>query len=520
MSSLPDGEGAPGWMRPLQAASAADPFDWDTASDEAFWHGLENRRYRAGDRYVTGKLLQRGDPEVGRRMYPNAREHPREYWEQHFREAKELAAKVRTQSLPIEPMVPTLDLASLAGQRAEAKRFVIERIAPEGEVTLFTGPGSGGKSLLGQQLATASAAGVPCLGLSVHPGPAIYLTCEDDAKQLHWRQEHLCAALGVDMASLAGKLHLASLRGALDNELGTFTAEGTIERTAAYQRLAATIRETGSRLVFLDNVAHLFTGNENDRGQVTRFVNLLNRLAGETGAAIVLLGHPNKSGDSYSGSTAWLNAVRSQVTIDHERDGEGNILDPDARVLSVGKANYARKGEAVRFRWHEWAYVLEDDLPSDTRKELAEAIKANSENAAFLACLRERAAQGEGRAVGPSPGPNYAPAQFEGMAQAKGYRKPALKRAMDRLFTIGRIESHTYRNTAKGRDVTIIREVPEGTPNASPNASRTPFPNTPEQSARTAPHTHCISKDITGAAHWPAAPEDDDLDWGETEAAE
>ncbi len=416
--------------------------------------------------------------------------------------------------------LPTLDLADLAGQRAEAKRFAIAQVAPKGEVTLFTGPGSGGKSLLGQQLATASAAAIGhCLGLGVQPGPAIYLTCEDDAKQLHWRQEHLCASLGVDMVSLAGKLHLVSLRGALDNELGTFTPEGALKLAPAYHRLVAMIQATGARLVFLDNVAHLFTGNENDRGQVTRFVNLLNRLAGETGAAIVLLGHPNKSGDSYSGSTAWLNAVRSQVTIDHERESDGAILDPDARVLSIGKANYARKGEAVRFRWHEWAYILEDDLPKDTRAELAEAIKANGENAAFLACLRERAAQGEGRAVGPSPGPNYAPAQFECTAHAKGYKKAALKRAMDRLFTIGKIESVPVENKKSGRTGYVIREVPEGAHNAPHNPRPTPLHNAHNYGAQPGT-THTIDTTYQpGAANWPAAPDDDDLDWGE-EAAE
>jgi RecA-family ATPase len=63
--------------------------------------------------------------------------------------------------------------------------------------------------------------------------------------------------------------------------------------------------------VFLDNLSHLFTGNENDRGDVTRFLNLLNRLAGETGVAIVLLGHTPKAfnqgntrGNGHSGSTA------------------------------------------------------------------------------------------------------------------------------------------------------------------------------------------------------------------------
>jgi RecA-family ATPase len=107
---------------------------------------------------------------------------------------------------------------------------------------------------------------------------------------------------------------------------------------------------------------------------VTRFCNLLNRLADETGAAIVLIGHPNKSGDNYSGSTAWLNAVRSQITIDSERNAEGTVLDPGARVLRV-RTNYARNGEALRFRWHRWAYVLENALPADTRAKLAETSR-------------------------------------------------------------------------------------------------------------------------------------------------
>ena len=408
-------------------------------------------------------------------------------------------------------LLPTLDLAALAKTQARAVEFAIERIAPMGEVTLFTGPGSSGKSLLAQQLCTASAAAIgTCMGLAVVSGTAIYVTCEDSAEHLHYRQERLCEALNVDMAGLAGKLHVVSLRGELDNELEGKDDKGNYCPTATYNRLAATIKATAAKIVALDNVAHLFAGNENDRHDVTRFVNLLNRLARDTGAAILLVGHPNKSGDTYSGSTAWLNAVRSQVWIDRERDADGSVLDPDARVLSVGKANYTRDGEAVRFRWHHWAFVLEDDLPADTRAEIAEIVKANGENEAFLKCLRARTEQGDGREVGPSPGPNYAPSQFEGMAEARGYKKAVLKRAMDRLFTIGKIESMTVDRPGKSGQKTIIIEVPE----RSPNASRTPFPNDPEpRPERPRTHTH-ISKDISGAGpDGPQPLDDDDLDW-------
>ncbi len=397
-----------------------------------------------------------------------------------------------------QDVLPSLDLAALSMVEPIPKAFAIERLAPLAEVTLFTGPGSAGKSLLGQQLATAAAAGLPCLGLNVMPGPAIYFTCEDDAEQLHWRQVHLCGALRVPMASLAGKLHLVSLRGALDNELGTFGPDGTLALAPAYERLVRKIKATGAKLVILDNVAHLFAGNENDRGQVTRFVNLLNRLASETGAAILLLGHPNKSGDSYSGSTAWLNAVRSQITIDHERDGDGNVLDPDLRVLTVGKANYARKGEAVKFRWHNWAFVRDDDLPTDTRAELAEVVKANGENAAFLRCLAQRTL--ERRHVSEKVGANYAPKVFATMAEAKGIKKDRLVAAMDRLFRIGKIERAELWKGEDRKAVFGLRDTTESCGQHTVRETRETVAEMAENRAVNAGTTHTYTTYTSGAA--------------------
>ncbi len=326
---------------------------------------------------------------------------------------------------------PTLDLVALSKHSARPKRFIIERLAPEGEVTLFTGPGSSGKSLLSQQLATAAALGKSTLGFEIEATPSIYITCEDDADQLHWRQQHLCAALGTDMATLAGRLYLASARGELGSELATFAPDGTMKPSKAYERLVATLSATGARLAFLDNVAHLFAGNENDRGEVTRFVGLLNRLAGETGAAIILLGHPNKSGDSYSGSTAWLNAVRSQFTVSHDEE-------TDARTLTIGKANYARKGDQVRFFWQDWAFIGEDELPPDRAREFMESQRAAADNELFRECLRERTRQK--RAVSEKPSSTYAPKVFAKMPDSKGIGQPRLEKAMERLFRIGEIE--------------------------------------------------------------------------------
>jgi hypothetical protein len=359
---------------------------------------------------------------------------------------------------PAEPEPhASLNLAELAKCQPQPKQFSIARLAPTSEVTLFTGPGSAGKSLLAQQFATAAAAGINCMGFDVQPTASIYLTCEDDVQQLHWRQAHLCRSLDVDMAALAGRLHLISLRGELGNDLCTFGQDGTLRLAAGYQRLVATIKASGAGQVWLDNVAHLFTGNENDRGEVTRFVNLLNRLAGETGAAIVLLGHPNKIGDSYSGSTAWLNAVRSQFFIEHD-------VETDLRTLTVGKANYAQKGEGCRFLWHDWAFVREDDLPPDTARELTENIKASADNKLFLACLAERNKQR--RQVSERPtAQNYAPKIFESMPESKGLTRKRLELAMDRLFRVGTIErGFLWRDTGEGKNIEGLREVGQPSP--------------------------------------------------------
>lgn len=331
-----------------------------------------------------------------------------------------------------------MDWAALAIVTPTRKAFVIPRLAPAGQLTLFTGPGSAGKSLFMQQVCAAMAAGVPTLGMDMGQGASIYLSCEDDTGELHFRQDAICKTLGVDMASLAGRFIADSLFGRLDNVLGHVSDRGTFVLGDGYHRIAELVKRTGAKLVCLDNVAHLFAGNENDRGEVTQFVSALNRLAGETGAAIVLLAHTNKAfnqgntqGNSYSGSTAWVNAVRSQFVIEHDEQ-------TDLRTVTLSKANYAAKGAALRFAWQDWAFVLESDLSPDAGRELASVIKDNGENAAFLCCLA--ICTGQRRAVSHHTGANYAAKVFAGMTEAKGVKVAGFAAAMERLLHLEQIE--------------------------------------------------------------------------------
>ncbi|AOL94666.1 RecA-family ATPase [Porphyrobacter sp. LM 6] len=356
----------------------------------------------------------------------------------------------------VEPL-RAMDLSLLSGVSPRAVAFVIGGAVPENEVTTLIAPGGGNKTTLALMLVVAMAARLAtCLGLVIEPAPAIYVGLEDSEGRLHWMLHHVCAALGVQIFELVGRLHLVSLRQEIVNGLGHFNGAGEFEPGLLYHQLRSTIAATGARLLVLDNLAHLFLGNENDRGQVTRFFAALNKLASDTECAILLLAHTNKKGEEYSGSTAMQNAVRSSLSIEREEGG-----DPEVRVLKVSKGNYVKPGEVTRFRWHDHYLIRPEDLPADIAATLAATSRATSANAAFLRCLSM--VDGQGRAVSHSRGANYAPRVFAKMPEAKGFDQDDLEAAMERLLHLGVIladqEVGKYANRTARRGLKQVAEL-------------------------------------------------------------
>lgn len=403
------------------------------------------------------------------------------------------------------------DVADWEGLAVPPRRWFVKDWLPIGEAALLTGAGSIGKSLVAQQLAATGSAGRAFLGVDTTPMRTLYITCEDGREEAQRRHKDIATMLRVSITR--GQCLVKSWKGELDLELVTFDAERRLRPTPRFNQLRATVLQLGVRFLVLDNTSHLFGGDENVKREVAAFVNLLNGLAAEMDGVVLLLGHPNKTGlnnpdaggaNQFGGSVAWENQVRSRMFMSGVKD------DADARELTNPKANYSAKGSKITFRWHQGAFVRDDDLPEDVRGEYAAVARANAHNQAFLACLRERAKQGDGRAVGPSVGPNYAPAQFEGNPLAKGMDRKQLKAAMDRLISIKAIETHTYRNNSKGRDVTILREALGG---GSPNPElppRTPpehYPQTTPNLSPELPSPHTTPlKGERGAASGATAP--------------
>ena len=359
------------------------------------------------------------------------------------------------------------DPTNWQGRRPPLRSFIVPGWIVRGSCGLLSGQEGVGKSLLAQQMATCAATGQEFLGLEVERCRSLYVTCEDPVDELWRRQEDINKALGIAMTDLGDEMLLCSLKGELGNELGTFDGQGRLTPSKRYRQIEALTTEFGARLLFLDNAAHFFPGNENARHDVAVFLGLLEKLSETIEGAVVLLAHPNKQhaqgnkqGNEYSGSTGWSAHVRNRVFLDWaEKDHEGNHLGDDGRVLRKSKANYGKKGEEIAFRWHEWAFVRDEDLPEDVTTQLREVGRANFENDCFLACLRQR--NSEERAVSENAASRtFAPKVFETMPEARGCTKEQLTEAMDRLFRIEAIErGFLWVRKGEGKAVHGLREA-------------------------------------------------------------
>lgn len=339
------------------------------------------------------------------------------------------------------PSLDVFDPADWQGTPPPVRQWRWDGFIPIYQATLLTGAGAAGKSLAMQQMSTCVAMGLPFLGVETVQCPSLYITCEDDMEELHRRQEAICNGLGIYLEQTRGRLFLLSLQGAIGNELATFTPDGKMAVAERYNEIEQTCLALGVRHVTIDNTAHTFSGNENDRHQVAAFVNLNNRLAQAIGGSVVMVGHPNKAGDSYSGSTAWENQVRSRLYLEIPKNGdEGVPIDPDMRVLRNEKANYSQRGAEVRFWWIKGAFVTEDQIQRNNDGERPDSSLARYENQLFLDLLA-RLTEQRRHVTHAANLSNYAPKVMAAMPEAHGIQRGAFSRAMERLFAAEEIEA-------------------------------------------------------------------------------
>jgi hypothetical protein len=260
---------------------------------------------------------------------------------------------------PAKPLV-TINPRLTWCEPAPPRSWIVPGWFPRGYVTGFYGDGGIGKTLAAQLLMTCVAIGSPWFGIEVEHGRALGVFCEDDVDELQRRQEAINHSLGITMGDLENSASsLASVR--------TMRWSSSAPRGASLTRfhgdLTATAAGFNTDLLVLDTAADLYPDNENDRSKVRWFLQAgTGSIARDVGCGVSLLAHPSAAGlangSGSGGSTAWNNTVRSRIYL---RRDEGDGADPNTRILSRKKSNYAGLDGELRLVWRDGVLEVADE---------------------------------------------------------------------------------------------------------------------------------------------------------------
>ncbi|MCA0199893.1 MAG: AAA family ATPase [Proteobacteria bacterium] len=247
-----------------------------------------------------------------------------------------------------------------------ARLWIIPGLIPMASVTMLTGNGGEGKSLLAAQLAAAAVTHSTWLGYEVRQVRALMIHAEDDKDEITRRSDGLLKPSGRDMRDLDG-LTMLDRDGDVSSIMYEAMGQDVTGRfTEFYERTWSTVQTLGAQLLILDSLYNFFGGNENIRSQVNEFIGGLKRLAKKLNCAVVLVAHPSRagmtSGAGDAGSTAWHNAVRSRLYLHRKKHPSGDPDEKGPLVLEPMKSNYGALGEAIPIAFEGGRFVLQSDL--------------------------------------------------------------------------------------------------------------------------------------------------------------
>jgi RecA-family ATPase len=340
------------------------------------------------------------------------------------------------------PHLRCIDPRSWQGKPLPERLWIAAQWIPCGVATGLYGPPGYGKTLLLQQLMTASAlAGKAWLGLPTRTVRSIGFFCEDDEDELHRRQAAINQAYECDFGDL-GAMRIISRLG-FENILMTFE-DGVGRPTALYHQIIDEAKAFGAELVLIDTVADTFGGNQNDQSHARQFVQFglagIARVLGP-GASVIASAHPSQtgktSGSGESGSVQWEAAFRSRFYLDTPK---ANGSDPDEgdRILTRKKANYASRNETIDLEWHNGVFA-----PKYKHTGILGSIERGNARQLFLDHLDRMTIEGQPVSSNMKAG-NYAPRIFEQRPGSRGFKKPDFEYAMQTLFAAGEIKNQPY----------------------------------------------------------------------------
>lgn len=298
----------------------------------------------------------------------------------------------------------------------------VDEWLPGNNVSLLTGHGGEGKSLLALQLAHLTRCGMPFFGRSVRAGAAVFYSAEETRDELAYRLQRIFRSMPAPEIMDVLKLVSMADRSAL---LGTPKRHSVeMDPTPMLAALEELVHDIEAVLLVIDASADVYGGNEIDRSQVRSFISLLRGIAIRQQCAVLLLGHPSVRGmadsSGTSGSTAWHNSVRARCVLTTPNENS----DPFLRQLEFKKIQNAPRGGKVLMRFEEgfFQHQVGTTQAGMSTEQQAKALTV------FLELVQK--ANDRGQRLSDKPSVSYAPTMLKQEAEARGITKDQLKWAL------------------------------------------------------------------------------------------
>ncbi|HDQ4464835.1 TPA: AAA family ATPase [Pseudomonas aeruginosa] len=351
----------------------------------------------------------------------------------------------------------------LADAQADTPIEFISDNYPVGEVTLLSGDNGVGKSMYTTQIGIAEASGYSALGHSAGRNPVLFVSAEDFEAQFRWRYQQICIAnhLGFVNDFTKEALDRFAFWEIVGKALWVADQRSQAGKpTRTLVELERVIKESGARLVFIDNATTVYYANHNAPEQVNAFIGYLRNLARRTNCAVVLLAHIpaataiGQSTKDYYGSMAWASATRSRLVMRLVVEADGV---PEHVLVSQVKSSYGKKQGDI------YKLIRSDTngtLSLLTNRQIAESLNENVSNIAEevladMLTMRERDDFVNVASTGSSNFYSCFVSAFpDRYTDRNRKRKDEVRLAIARLAEEGRVIKQS--RTTKSRNVTTV----------------------------------------------------------------
>ena len=343
-----------------------------------------------------------------------------------------MAGHARTLAGEIVTGHPRIDYEAWHDRDLPVQSWTVKDWLAVGYASSLYGRGGTGKSFIAQILSTCVATQMLWFGMEVAKSPVLAVSCEDNETDHLWRQAQINRALGVSFRDIGNVTQWCRL-GEM-NALMAFTNAGIPEIQPLFWSIQECARDIKAGLITIDNAGQTFAGNENDRYQVTAFLNALHGMAQSVNASVLFVGHPpaNETNKPYSGSTAWHSNVRAMWVFN--RDGE----DEDRYSLQRFKSNHDRAVAEIKLVVDPVTKVVRPDDPAfETASSRADREQRQGRvRQHILDSLSALNARGDFSSHAPRAA-NYLPKVMAEHEMTAGFKASELRSALMELIAAG-----------------------------------------------------------------------------------